>query len=272
MQKSDKSFKDKVILITGASSGLGEALAKVFAKEQARLALLARRADRLQALVNDCQQLKATALAITCDVTKDEDLPHAVMQTHQQLGPIDVVVANAGFGVVEYAENLTLDDYKRQFETNVFGVLRTIYATLDDLKKTKGRIVIVGSALGHIAIPEYTAYTMSKFAVTALAQTLYQELGRYGISVTLISPGYVTTEFRNINNEGVFKENNREPAPAGLSMPVDKAAKIIFKAIRNRERERIFTLPGRMGVLLNRLFPSLIPWFYRNQIISRFKK
>ncbi len=270
MQKSDKSFKNKVVMITGASSGIGEELAKVFAKEQANLVLLARRVDRLQSLVSDCQQLKAKAIALACDVTHDEDLPAAVQKSNEEFGPVDVVVANAGFGVVDYAENLTLDDYRRQFETNVFGVLRTIYACLADLKKTKGRIVIVGSALGHLAIPEYAPYCMSKFAVTALAQTLYEELAHYGISVTLISPGYVTTEFRDINNQGVYQENYRGTTRSSLSLPASKAAKIIFKAIRNRERERVFTLLGRMGVLVNRLFPGIIPWFYRRIVTKKF--
>ncbi|MGD9592816.1 MAG: SDR family NAD(P)-dependent oxidoreductase, partial [Candidatus Berkiella sp.] len=225
MSKDDKNFKNKVVLITGASSGLGAALAQVFAKEQAKLALLARRIDKLQALVAQCEKSNTKALAIACDVTQDQDLPNAVQKIHDAFGLIDVVIANAGFGVVDYAQNLSLADYQRQFETNVFGVLRTIYASLADLKKTKGRIVIIGSALGHVAIPQYAAYSMSKFAITALAQTLYEELAAQGISVTLISPGYVTTEFRNINNEGVFEENNRPPAPSGLSMDVHKAAK-----------------------------------------------
>ncbi len=264
----DKKFKNKVVLITGASSGIGEALALVFAKEQAKLALLARRVDRLESITKQCQALNAPTLAIACDVTKDEDLPLAVQKVCQEFGQIDVVVANAGFGVIGFAENLTLADYQRQFETNVYGVLRTVYATLEALKKTKGRLVIVGSALSHVAIPKYAAYAMSKFAIRALATTLYEELGHYGISVTLISPGYVTTEFRDINNQGIYQEGNRESIPSGLSMPKEKAAKIIFKAIKNRQREKIFTLTGRASVLINRLFPNFIPWFFRKKKVK----
>ncbi len=274
MRKNDKNFKDKVVLITGASAGIGEAVAKVFAKQQAKLALAARRVERLEALVSNCAKMNAKAIALSCDVTKDEDLPACVEKTHQALGLIDVVIANAGFGVTGPFESFSLADFQRQFETNVNGVLRTIFATLEDLKKTKGRLVIVGSALGHMVLPHYTPYVMSKFSLTALAQSLYTEVAPYGISVTYICPGYVHTEFRDVDNNGVHQPNSalRKPVAEIIRMDVDTAAKIIYKAIRARKRECIFTLSGRFGVFIDRLFPSLLPWFFKRRAISQSKK
>lgn len=272
MHKPDRSFKDKVVLITGASSGIGKALAHAFAAEGAALALLARRTERLQALVNQCEMNHSKALAIHCDVTRDSDIAQAVEVAHQNLGSINVVVANAGFGVIENFVDLTLADYQRQFETNIYGVLRTIYATLDDLKKTKGRLVIVGSVLGHISTPQYTAYSMSKHAITALAQTLYAELAPFGISVTLISPGYIDTEFRNINKNGVYQEKSRKPLPNGVRLNVEKAAKIILEAIRYRKREQLITAFGKLAVFLDRLFPSLLPMIFRHKVLRDAKK
>lgn len=268
-QNFKNSFKDKVILITGASSGIGAALAKSFAQEKAKLALLARRPNKLEAIASVCKMSNSQAVALICDVCKEKELKMAVATVQQQLGAIDVVIANAGFGVVANVENLTLDDFQRQFETNVYGVLRTLYATLDDLKKTKGRLVIIGSASGHISIPKYAAYAMSKHAITALAETLYAELAPYGISVTLISPGFVKTEIRNINNLGVYEEGTRDPLPEWLRLDADKAAEIIIKAIRLRQRERIITVSGKLGVILNRIFPGLLPRFFRWQAMRK---
>lgn len=269
VQNFKNSFKDKVILITGASSGIGAALAKGFAKEKAKLALLARRPNKLEAIASVCKMSNSQAVALICDVCKETELKIAVATVQQQLGAIDVVIANAGFGVVANVENLTLDDFQRQFETNVYGVLRTLYATLDDLKKTKGRLVIIGSASGHISIPKYAAYAMSKHAITALAETLYAELAPYGISVTLISPGFVKTEIRNINNLGIYQEGTRDPLPEWLRLDADKAAEIIIKAIRLRQRERIITVSGKLGVILNRIFPGLLPRFFRWQAMRK---
>lgn len=272
MNSIDRSFKDKIVFITGASSGIGEALARGFAKEGAKLGLLARRTDRLQTLVNQCAQMNVKAQAIHCDVTQDSDLTNAVKAVHENLGNIDIVIANAGFGVIDNFVDLTLADFQRQFETNIYGVLRTIYATLDDLKKSKGRLVIVGSVLGHISTPQYTAYSMSKHAITALAETLYAELALLGISVTLISPGYIDTEFRNINKQGIYEENTRDPLPNGLRLHVDKAARIIIEAIRCRKREQLITALGKFAVFMNRLFPSFLPMIFRHKVLRDAKK
>jgi len=265
----DNQFKNKNVLITGASSGIGAELARAFAKEGANLALLARRTDRLLTLVKESEKLGVKACAITCDVTQENDQAQAITHIHEKLGTLDVVIANAGFGVVDDFEKLTMADFERQFATNIYGVLRTVYATLDDLKKSKGRLVIIGSALGHMVLPQYSAYCMSKFAMTALAQSLYIELAAYGISVTLINPGYINTEFRNINKFGEYQEGLR-PATANRSrMNADKAARIIVEATRARKRECTITLLGKTGVLLSRLFPGFLPWFYQKKWMKK---
>src|SRR5262245_47431229 len=136
------NFHNQVIFITGASSGIGEALAKAFAQEGAQVALAARRVDRLEDLSREINSSGRQTMALPCDVTKDGDLEKAVEAVRKQFGKIDIAVANAGFGVAGNFEKLKLEDYRRQFETNVFGVLRTLYATLEDLKKSKGTFVV----------------------------------------------------------------------------------------------------------------------------------
>src|SRR5262249_2213303 len=161
----------------------------------------------------------------------------AVANIHEFLGAIDVAVANAGFGVIGKFGKLNIEDYRRQFETNVFGVLRTVYTTLEDLKKTRGRLVLMGSVSGHISAPEASPYSMSKFAVRALADALYCELASQGISVTLISPGFVKSEIQRVDNQGVYHEGEKNKVPEWLQMDTDKAAGQIVRAVRRRSRE-----------------------------------
>ena len=133
-------FAGQVALITGASSGIGAALARELARQGADVALVARRADRLAVVAREIEDLGRRALVVTADVRVDGDVERAVTATQTTLGRLDVVVANAGFGVVGQVERLTLDDYRRQFETNVFGVLRTVQAALAPLRASRGRL------------------------------------------------------------------------------------------------------------------------------------
>jgi len=143
-------FAGQVVFITGASSGIGEALAREFAGAGADVALAARRVDRLARLAAEIEGLGRRALVLPCDVTADGDLERAAGRTREAFGRIDVVVANAGFGVMGPVETLTLADYRYQFETNVFGVLRTVYATLEDVKRARGRLVALRAPLQAI--------------------------------------------------------------------------------------------------------------------------
>jgi len=166
-------------------------------------------------------------------------------------------VANAGFGVVGPVARLTLDDYRRQFETNVFGVLRTLKAALADVRRTRGRIAVIGSVSGHIATPGSSPYAMSKFAVRALAEALGHELARSGVSVTLVSPGYVASEIRRVDNQGVLREQTPEPVPRFLLMSTTRAARQIVRAIAWRRREVVVTGHGRAAVFFQRHAPWL---------------
>src|SRR5262249_18335372 len=195
-------FSGRGVFITGASSGIGAALAREFARQGAGVALAARRVERLEALAAELTRAGRRAVAIACDVTSDGDLGHAVERARETLGRLDVVVANAGYGVRGSFERLELADYRRQFETNVFGVLRTVYAALDDLKKTRGVLLLIGSVSGHLATPGGSAYAMSKFAVRALAAALGPELAAHGVAVVLASPGVVQSEIGQVDNAG----------------------------------------------------------------------
>jgi short-subunit dehydrogenase len=252
------SLKRHVVFITGASSGIGAALGREFARQGADVALAARRTDRLEALAAELRIHGRRALALACDVTADGDLERAVTRTGQELGSLDVLVANAGFGVRGPLERLTLADYRRQLETNVFGALRTIYAGLGDLKRTRGRLVLIGSVNAYLALAGSSPYSMSKFALRALADSLRQELVHYGISVTLINPGLVESEIHQVDNLGVRHPEATSPAPAWLRMRTDRAARQIVHAVWRRRSERVITVHGKIAVFLQRHAPWLI--------------
>ena len=146
-----KLFNNKVVLITGASSGIGKALSYEFAKNGASVILTARRIELISSFAEKLSSSFNKCIAIKSDVALDGDLEKAIKEGVKEFGHIDIVVANAGFGLAGNFENLKLEDYKKQFETNVFGVLRTIYASLPELKKTRGSICIIGSVNGVVS-------------------------------------------------------------------------------------------------------------------------
>ena len=169
-----------VVLITGASSGIGAAVALEYARRGADLVLTARRSDRLESLAGEIQSIQEGRThrlrRHRGTVISSGSAPRA----REELGRIDVVLANAGFGVGGRMHKLELDDYRRQLETNVFGVLRTIYATQEDLIASRGCLGIVGSVNSYVALHGVSAYCMSKHAIRALACSLRHEPAPHG--------------------------------------------------------------------------------------------
>ena len=255
-------FRDKSVLITGASSGIGEELALQLAALGAKLTLTARRRDRLESLaVRTALTGVAKPVIEECDVTRDGDVERAVEVAVSAWGKLDVSIANAGYGVKGPIRGLSLDDYRRQFETNVFGVLRTIFASLPHIEKTRGNLVIIGSVAGWVATPGGSPYSMSKFALRGLTDAITPELRRSGVKLTLISPGFVTSEFRGVDNEGKFHSDFKDSAPAWLCVPTDRAVKEILRAVARGKREQIVTFHGKAAVWLKRFQPWVLRAF-----------
>ena len=252
-------FRDKSVLITGASSGIGEELALQLSQAGSKLTLTARRVDRLEALAQKITGAgKPRPVVAECDVTRDGDLERAVADAIRAFGRIDVVFANAGFGVVAPIQKLTIEDYRRQFETNVFGVLRTIYAALPELEKSKGNLAIVGSVAGWIATPGASPYSMSKYAMRALANSITPELRALGITVTLLSPGFVDSEIRITDNQGKVHPGAKDPIPPRMVVPTPVAVREILNAVARGKREQIVTGHGKVLVAVERYAPWML--------------
>ncbi len=253
------AFNDqRVALITGASSGIGEALARELAERKFRLVLLARRDDRLRALAKNLEGITSVRWQI-CDVTNPADLQSAVILATREFGRIDLVFANAGFGVSGTLEKLSIDDYRRQFETNIFGVINTLKATFESLKKAKGSACILGSVMSYVSFPGSTPYVMSKFAVRGLSEVVYHEWREEGVSVTLACPGVVESEIRLVDNQGRLHPGV-DPVNKRFVMSAHECAQKIISATLARRREVVITLHGKVGVFLIRHFPGFFHW------------
>jgi short-subunit dehydrogenase len=244
-------FDGQVVLITGASSGIGAALARKFANEGAHTVLVARRVERLEALAAELTATGRRSAAVAGDVTRDGDLERAVDVALKEFGRLDVAVANAGLLTTGRIHNLTLDDYRRQLETNLFGALRTVMAGLPALQETRGRLVLIGSLLGMISAPGSTAYCMSKFALNGLSDGLCHELAPYGISVTHVMSGFVDTEIYD-------KTKLRRPTQKWIQLSADDAARQIVTAVYRRKRSLILPWPTKLAILLQRHFPQVV--------------
>jgi short-subunit dehydrogenase len=270
MPNTQAFFRDKAVLITGASSGIGEELAWQIGQAGAKLTLTARRKDLLESLAQRIVAAgKARPLVVECDVTRDGDVERAVAESVRQWGKLDVVIANAGFGVVGALKKLTVEDYRRQFETNVFGVLRTIYAALPEIEKAKGNVVILGSVSGWASSPGASPYTMSKFAVRALANSITPELQLSGVKVTLISPGFVASNIRRVDNQGTLHAGTKEPIPEWLVVPTDRAVWQMLRAIARGKHEAIITGHGKALVALTRFTPWLLRAVFKRMAAGR---
>jgi short-subunit dehydrogenase len=251
-------FKNQVVWITGASSGIGAALAKAFYMEGAVLALSARRVERLQDLANGCGE---RAHIYPLDVQKRALVEETALKIAQSLGRIDVVVANAGYGVSGPLETLTEAIWRNLFETNVFGVIWTLQAAIPHVKKTKGRLAITGSVMGKLAVGNLPAYSASKFALMGLANSLYQELHKCGVSVTTLLPGWVESEIGQVDNLGRLRPKKpASPKNSFLRWPAEKAAQAMVSAIYQRKREEVITGHGKVAAFLGTHLAPLTYW------------
>ncbi|MCK5863350.1 MAG: SDR family NAD(P)-dependent oxidoreductase, partial [Candidatus Hydrogenedentes bacterium] len=244
-------FDGKVVMITGASAGIGAETARQLAREGAQVALLARRADKLDAVCAEIEAMRGTAAPFVADVCDRASLDTAVSGIIKKYGHLDIVLANAGFGVPGSLQSLDIDDYRRQFETNFFGLLNTIYAVLSHLEESRGQLGILGSVAGMIGTPAASPYNASKFAVVGLAEAIYHDLDELGIAVTLINPGFVESEFRLLDDQGKLT-GKQDPVPSWLVLPVDKAARSIINALYRRKPEVIITFHGKALVICKR--------------------
>jgi NAD(P)-dependent dehydrogenase (short-subunit alcohol dehydrogenase family) len=175
-----------------------------------------------------------------------------------RFGKLDVAVANAGMSVRGKIKDLTAEDWRRQFDTNVVGVALTARFALPELERTKGRLALVASVAALLPTPGTGAYSASKYAVRSIGQTLAVECHAAGVSCTTIHPGYVESDIALVDADGRLDPNLEDPRPKNLMWPTERAADVMLRAIYKRKREYVFTGHGKVGAFFGQHMPGLI--------------
>jgi NADP-dependent 3-hydroxy acid dehydrogenase YdfG len=223
-----QNIKDKVVVITGASSGLGEATARALAKEGAKLVLGARRMDRLKALASELSL--GDKAAIQTDVSNYAQVKHLVDHAVKIHGRVDVVLNNAGLMPLSPLDRLKIEDWDRMIDVNIKGVLYGIAAALPHMKAQKsGHIINVSSVAGHRVRPTSTVYSATKTAVRVISEGLRQEVTPYNIRTTIISPGAVSSELLESITEKDIAQNLS--GVRDMAIPADSFASMVLFAM-----------------------------------------
>ena len=264
--KKPYSFKDKVVVITGGSRGLGLALARRFLSEGSRVALLARDYRELERARFILEENSSTShiMLCPCDVTNNEQFSSTLVNVISQLGDIDVLVNNAGAIIVGPFESMKMEDFESQMRLHLYANIRATQKVLPHFRKRgDGRIINICSMGGKIAVPHMTPYDSSKFALSGFSQGITAELAKENIAVTTVYPALLRT---GSPIQAVFKGDaqkefswfaNADVFP-GLSMSAEDAAKKIVEASRERRSELIPSKIGRARMLVGTLFPELM--------------
>ncbi len=251
----------KVVVVTGASSGIGEATALEFGRAGARVVLAARRLERLQASAQRIEAMGsgAEALAVAADLSRLADIRGLVEQAQQRFGRIDVLFNNAGFGRLGWLEALDpVADIQAQIELNVLGVLQTTRQVLPLMQAQRGgHIINMASVAGLVGTPTYTIYAAAKFAVRGFSEALRREVAPWGIHVSTIYPGGVATEF---GAHAGIQRKTKATTPAWMRLSAEDVGRAVVALVRRPRRELIITWPFRLSVWLNQHLPGLVDW------------
>jgi NADP-dependent 3-hydroxy acid dehydrogenase YdfG len=241
--------RPKTVLITGASSGIGKALALEYGRGGAHLAICARRTEQLDAVGAEIRTLGGSALVISLDVSDVEAVTEAVRRADRELGSLDMVVANAGVGITRRSTRLTWKDVAPVIDVNIRGAMATLVAAIPVfLAQQRGHLVGVSSLAGVRGLPTSAAYSASKAALSTFLETLRIDLAPAGIHTTDVRPGFVDTEF-----------NRGAAHPRPFVWPVDKAARRIARRLEGAPAVIAFPWPLVLATSFSRLLPA---WLY----------
>jgi uncharacterized protein len=265
-----QSLQDKVILITGASSGFGAEAARLFAKEGGIVILAARRMDRLTALAEEIRLAGGQALAIPLDVAEQSQIDDAVQTVLETFGRIDILLNNAGLGRLDWLE--TLDpaaDIDMQIDVNLRGVLQLTREVLPSmLARRAGHIINISSVAGLIAAPMYSVYAATKYGMRGFTDALRREVAPFGIHVSGIYPGPATTEFGRQSGDNPLKRNIK--VPRWIYMTSEYVARWTVGLARHPRRTLILPWWFRPVIWFDTLFPGLVDWILKVVFVEKF--
>jgi len=249
--------ENKTVIITGASSGIGEATARRFYEAGSRVVLAARSADRLHALALELDNNWERVLVAPMDVSEKAAVQQLVDQTLQRFGSVDILINNAGRGLFAAVADMDEAKLHHLFDVNFFGPLYLIQAILPMMQaQGAGVIVNVSSIIGRVTIPTSGGYCATKFALGALTDTLRMELRSSGVKVVAVFPGATHTAF-TANAMGTTRPRE---TPRGFAVQPDRVAQAILRGVQHESRDVYVTFTDRMFVTVGRMAPRLMDW------------
>ena len=251
------NFKDKTIIITGASSGIGKALAGELAQRGANLVLGARQYVTLCEIAANLEAKYAIkALAVQCDVSKEEDCELLIKQAVETFGKVDILINNAGLSMRALFQDLDLSIIKNLMDVNFWGAVYCTKYALPEILKTKGSIVAVSSIAGYRGLPGRTGYSSSKFAMNGFMEALRTELLKTGVHVMVVCPGFTTSNIRvaALAKDGVA--HGETSMEEGNMMTAEEVASRISNGVFKRKRTLVMTSQGKLAVWMNKFFPA----------------
>ncbi|HYH97897.1 SDR family oxidoreductase [Hyalangium sp.] len=254
------SMQGKTVVITGASSGIGEELAVVLASRGANLVLAARRQEELAKVAKRCEQAGGRALSVPTDVSDQEACRRMVERAVEAFGGIDLLVNNAGVTMWARLDEVTdLSLYERLMRVNYLSAVYCTYFALPHVKTRKGLLVAISSLMGKTGVPTRTAYAASKHAMQGFFDSLRVELLGSGVDVLVVSPGFVDTPIRSsaVGPDGKQVQQSQR-VESGDTMDVHTCVAQITRAIERRERELVMTTKAKVGVFLKLVAPGLV--------------
>jgi len=261
------AFKDNVVIITGASKGIGAEVARQLARQGAKLVLTARDEAALQAVARECEAAGAATQVVIADVAKQTECKTTIEGAIAKFGRIDTLVNNAG--ATMWAKFEDIDDMtilERIMQINYMGAVYCTHYALPHLKTTKGRIVGIASLTGKVGVPTRSGYAASKHAMAGFFDSLRIELQDSGVTVTMVYPGFVSTGIRENASGPDGKPIKVSPVKEGEVMSPEACAAIILRAMANRQREEVMTLKGKVGQWLKLIAPGFVDGLARKAI------
>jgi short-subunit dehydrogenase len=248
----------KVVVVTGASMGIGEAIVDLFVQYGAQVVLLSRDSGRLEAARARIGRLDQT-LALACDVRHREEIDRVVGLIMHHFHRIDIWINNAGHGLLDSVESMRMDDCREMFDTNFFGTVAAMQTVIPIMKQqSSGAIINISSVAGHIPLPFHAAYSATKFAMNAIGKAARVELAGTGIQITTVCPGYVRTDFGANAIKGNERKEIRPAAARGIS--AKRVARATLNGYLKQKREVIVPWTMHPVVKIYQLFPGLVEW------------
>ena len=253
------AYAGKVVIVTGASQGIGKALSLELARQRPRLVLAARDAAALAAVAKECEARGAEALVVATDVSDESSCRALVEAAALRFAAVDVLVNNAGMGMLARFEDVTdLSQYERLMRVNYLGSVYPTFHALPHLKRSRGQIVAISSLAGLCGVPYRTAYAATKHAQMGFFDSLRIELRDSGVSVSVIAPYFVQSEIRKRSPGPDGRTVDASPIKEGEIMSAEECARRIVRAMEKRQRILVMTLKGKLGRWLGLAFPELV--------------